>query len=271
MGLSLDDEIKMEAYFNGALNKADEQAFLLKVAADKELQETFEFEKFLRGKTNTIPEAEIATIIKLAKPKPWKYLIAASVIGLIVITGILIYNNSNKPRSTGITKNKVANKDSDLINESSTTDLHPSEINPQLIYKNNYTAYEPTGNEPPELGKTMLAYNAHDYDKTLSELNNIGILRGGNENAELEDYKFLYKGLCFAETNKTSSAVETFSGLLASAKNDDVKAAAQWYLSLQLIKQNNMQHAIELLTSLSAGKSSYNKKASALLKQIDKS
>lgn len=266
MDLNFDDYKRIDAYFKGELSKAEEQQLLEEIAASKELQEEFEFEKFLRGKTNAIPEEDIPHITPVKKIKPLRYLIAAGIAGILIITLLVIYKATNNNNNVVITEIKPAG---DSSAQQHVVDSLAATINTDSVYKSNYAYFQPTGNEPPQLGNVMLAYQQRDYSKVFGYLDDMGAVRGEEKNdTDLKNYSLFYKALSFAETGETDKSVEAFQQLINAPGNDALKAAAQWYLALQLIKQKNVDEASAILSDLSTGNNAYTNKAAELLKLL---
>jgi len=265
MDLNFDNYKRIDAFFKGELNKAEEQQLLEEIAANKELQEEFEFEKFLRGKTNAIPEEDIPQIVPVKKIMPLKYLAAACIAGILAIASFVIYRyvDTNKAADK-ITERpaKDSNNISPPANNSSTA------INTDSLYKESYTYLQPTGNEPPEIGIVMLAYQQHDYPKVLMNVGKAGVTRSNDNkiNSDIEGYQILYEALALAETGETTKAIKAFRELIKDTDKATLKTTAQWYLALQLIKQKKIDEASAILSGLATVNNAYGDKASALLK-----
>ena len=119
-------------------------------------------------------------------------------------------------------------------------------LSPGRLFAENYTAYEqiftPAENDSTE-SKIEKAYRAKDY----SEVINI------NKNSVLSVKDIFLTGMSYLETNDLSKAISSYQVVIADVKDDKnpaLKDAAEYYLALAYLKNNDYDQAIELMNTI---------------------
>jgi len=119
-------------------------------------------------------------------------------------------------------------------------------LSPQKLYAENYSPYElPTtaGQGDSNVSKIELAYREKKYGAVIN-LNKTSVLL-------IKDV-FL-TGMSFLETNDYSRAITNFQVVIADVKDDkasSLKNAAEYYLALAYLRNNDYDQAIELMTAI---------------------
>lgn len=140
--------------------------------------------------------------------------------------------------------------------------------NPESLYQaymqipdNNIAVRgEPDGNQ---MGLAMEAYDKENYLSALNQLNNILEVAPNNPGA------LFYSGVSYMAMEQYSDAISTFQGLI-ELESHEYYTAAQWYLSLSLLKTNQLESAksqLEQLQQLNQGQ--YSRKAGELLNKLN--
>ena len=132
----------------------------------------------------------------------------------------------------------------------------------------------PEGKSPEEMEKNRIlvsssakgvdAYNQHRYTEAIQYFKSY-INTFGKKNTEIG----LYLSISYLASKQLDKAKEGFQHLLKKG-NKSIKKDAEWYLVLTLIKDNNVNEALQLLNKISAKKKHrYRTKAIKLQKQLE--
>lgn len=119
-------------------------------------------------------------------------------------------------------------------------------LSPDRLFAENYTAYEPTttsGENDSTGSKIEKAYRKKNY----SEVINI------NKNSVLSVKDIFLTGMSYLETNDLSKAISSYQVVIADLKDDTttiLKDAAEYYLALAYLKDNDYDQAIELMNTI---------------------
>jgi len=116
-------------------------------------------------------------------------------------------------------------------------------LSPGRLFTENYTTYELTttgvDNDSIE-SKIEKAYRQKDYKEVIKL----------NANSVLSVKDIFLTGISFLETNDPSKAISNFQVVIADLKDDKsavLKNAADYYLALAYLKNNDYDQAIELM------------------------
>ena len=119
-------------------------------------------------------------------------------------------------------------------------------LSPDRLFTENYTAYELTTtrieNDSTE-SKIEKAYR----EKKYTEVINI------NKNSVLSVKDIFLTGMSYLETNDLSKAISSYQVVIADIKDDKtsgLKNAAEYYLALAYLKNNDYDQAIELMNMI---------------------
>src|SRR4030095_6685918 len=114
------------------------------------------------------------------------------------------------------------------------------------LFAENYTAYELTttsdDNDSSE-SKIEKAYRQKNYEEVLKR----------NANSVLSIKDIFLTGMSYLETNDLSRAISAFQVVIADVKNDKttmLKDAAEYFLALAYLKNNDYAQAIELMNTI---------------------
>jgi len=119
-------------------------------------------------------------------------------------------------------------------------------LSPQKLYSENYTAYELTttrsGSDSVE-SKIEKAYREKNYTEVIKL----------NANSVLSVKDVFLTGMSYLEINDVSRAISNLQVVIADVKDDKssvLKDAAEYYLALAYLKNNDYDQAIELMTAI---------------------
>lgn len=114
-------------------------------------------------------------------------------------------------------------------------------LNPSKLFNEKYKAYElPAAPDTVESG-IMKAYREKKYDVVINL----------NANSVLTVKDIFLTGNAFLETSDLSKAISSYQVVLADVKNDaPLKDAAEYYLALAYLKNNDYDQSIELMNSI---------------------
>lgn len=306
MALSEDQYKQISDYFSGGMGPEEEKLFLNQVAANEEWHTEFEWQKTLKGKqdvyqqlpelfTSVDKESEqykkdkerIRKIQQLAEDKEEEkqdetpvrnmryrqWLIAASVLALVAVAGLVIYyfTKINKPP---IAKNPKESPVDTIHNKQQPDREVPLERGDSyLAYEKFYSPYQPGDNIPVELQNAAANYKIKNYQVALDEVSDISDKRGNDpgEQKVINTWAAFYKGLCLLELKKDN---EAYIELSKVNNNRDVlkevKDDVLWYFAMACLKNNKKNEAVAALSNIPPVNSKYGKKADAVLKSLDK-
>ena len=119
-------------------------------------------------------------------------------------------------------------------------------LSPGRLYDENYTAYELTSdldkNDSTE-SNIEKAYREKNYAEAIKL----------NANSVLSVKDIFLTAMSFLETNDLSRAISNFQVVIADMKDDKnyaLKDAAEYYLALAYLKNNDYDQAIELMNTI---------------------
>jgi len=128
-------------------------------------------------------------------------------------------------------------------------------INTLAIFDANFTVYPSEINRNSISDRSMISYSNKDYNIAISLL---------GESADPSANFFLGNSfLAISEPNKAILALENYTG-------SKYKLAAQWYLALAHLQNDDLDSSRAVLNKLKLQKGAYGKKANSLLKTIRK-
>ncbi|HEV8270899.1 MAG TPA: tetratricopeptide repeat protein [Chitinophagaceae bacterium] len=116
-------------------------------------------------------------------------------------------------------------------------------LSPGRLFAENYTAYELTttrGENDSTESKIEKAYREKNYIEVI----NI------NKNSVLSVKDIFLTGMSYLEANELSKAISSYQVVIADVKDDKtsaLKEAAEYYLALAYLKNNDYDQAIELM------------------------
>ena len=119
-------------------------------------------------------------------------------------------------------------------------------LSPDRLFAESYTAYQlttsHTENDDTE-SKIEKAYREKNYTEVI----NI------NKNSVLSVKDIFLTGMSYLETDDLSKAISSYQVVIADVKDDKTSAlkdAAEYYLSLAYLKNNDYDQAIELMNTI---------------------
>jgi len=119
-------------------------------------------------------------------------------------------------------------------------------LSPGRLFAENYTAYDLTitrvENDSTE-SKIEKAYREKNYGEVISI----------NKNSVLSVKDIFLTGMSYLETNDLSKAISSYQVVIADVKDDKnpaLKDAAEYYLALAYLKNNDYDQAIELMNTI---------------------
>jgi hypothetical protein len=119
-------------------------------------------------------------------------------------------------------------------------------LSPGRLFAENYTAYELTttrGDNDSSESRIEQAYKQKDYKEVIRL----------NANSVLSVKDIFLTGMSFLETNDPSRAISNFQVVIADIKDNKssmLKDAAEYYLALAYLKNNDYDQSIELMNAI---------------------
>lgn len=119
-------------------------------------------------------------------------------------------------------------------------------LSPQKLYAQSYTTYELTttrSHSDSIESKIEKAYREKNYAEVIKL----------NANSVLSVKDVFLTGMSYLETNDLSRAISNFQVVIADVKDDKtsvLKDAAEYYLALAYLKNNDYDQAIELMNAI---------------------
>lgn len=251
-------ENKIEDYLDGLLSLEEQQTFeeamqkdkvlAKKVAIAKEVNHTIATEGKLQDFQKTLvtlndthfpnnekKETKQEAVIRPLKNTRKMWLIAASFL-VLVVSSVLIWN---------VLKSETANG----------TELFAANYEPFNISQRGENS------DLSDLEKQALAtYNAKNFDAVTPLLEQLATEKPTDEQLILQLTS------AYLSTNQTKKAIENCSKIKDTSVNFQ---AAQWYLALAYLQNNDLENAKKTLTALAnAGERTYPTKAKKLLEKL---
>lgn len=114
-------------------------------------------------------------------------------------------------------------------------------LTPTRLFKEKYAPYDLTTTQDSIETSISKAYR----EKKWAEVINL------NANSVLSVKDVFLTGMAFLETNDLSRAISSYQVVLADVKNDPaLKDAAEYYLALAYLKNNDYDQSIELMNAI---------------------
>ncbi len=226
----------IDNYLLGNLSEEQNQEFLLRLNSDEELRKEYAFVK-------NLPTALLENRSRRLRNKFSTWDIENSV------------NGSNDSRQLLFPWKKymaIAACISLLIFVATMVEFN-SEIDTASIFADNFSPYPSETVRGEESDKGYIFYSNRDYNKAISAF----------QKSKDESAKF-FIGNSFLALNEPNRAISA----LNSYKGKKYKLAAQWYLALAHLQNNDSSAAKAILENLTLQKGAYGKKAFSLLQTI---
>ena len=114
-------------------------------------------------------------------------------------------------------------------------------LTPTRLFNEKYEAYDVTATKDTIETSIRKAYR----EKKWADVINL------NANSVLSIKDVFLTGMAFLETNDLSRAISSFQVVLADVKNEpELKDAAEYYLALAYLKNNDYDQSIELMNAI---------------------
>lgn len=118
-------------------------------------------------------------------------------------------------------------------------------LSPQKLYAENYTPYEPATHEESDstLSKIGQAYREKKYGAVINL----------SKSSMLSVKDVFLTGMSFLETNDYARAISNFQVVITDVKDNKpsaLKDAAEYYLTLAYLRNNDYDQAIELMNAI---------------------
>lgn len=304
MALTNEQYEKIGRYLSAEMTKEEEVQFLGEVTASEEMQQELDLIKIARGQHDVyrdlpglfnaldVEDEEYRTrkqqlknlrtresglhninITNIKPLKSPKWMVAASVAALIVLILAAAYYISRQGSLPVVKKPGVIPGDSTRPNEKNDSLKRRVPENDYPVYDTLYTRYQPGDVVPVELQNAVANYKEGKYVLAVSELADIGNIRGNElpNRKELRAMAFFYSGLCYLELTKNEEAYEQLRQAYLSRKLlKSMEEDAAWYFALACLKTKKPTEAETVLQQMNAGNVSgkYKAKISFLLKQF---
>lgn len=235
----------VERYFDNEMTEDEKVTFNEQLKSDVELKHLFDREKLL---INTVRfgaaknhldffkelEKSLPTVDVEQKNATWVYYAAAASITIAIVAGIFL--------------------------------LRTTEPTPAELYAEYFTphpnSFEPIVRGTDELtprAKAFQKYEEGDYQQAAALFSE---LLGENREPEI----LLLLGNANLAVGKTEDAKSNFNEVIRISEN--LKAAAEWYLSLCYLKNGETEAGMEILKSLATSDSKYAPKAQDLITRL---
>lgn len=114
-------------------------------------------------------------------------------------------------------------------------------LTPTRLFNEKYEAYDVTAANDAIETSIRKAYREKNYATVINL----------NANSVLSIKDVFLTGMAFLETNDLSRAISSFQVVLADVENDpELKDAAEYYLAMAYLKNNDYDQSIELMNAI---------------------
>ncbi len=222
-------------YFSRQLDAEEQKIFDQLMLDDTDFKNQVNFEKSTQEAIKRNERADLKRFLqgvdipKQNKTFQW-IAIAASFIGIVLISIFSIYYYSSTDSSN----------------------LYAEYFQP---YPNEVAPLVRGENDDSPISEAFNAYELENYELSANLFENIN-----------EDYSLLYAGISNLELNQNQKAIDQLKTL--SLQNGKYQDAAEWYLALAYLKNNETEKAKELLNSIVQNHQQFSEQASELLERL---
>lgn len=222
-------------YFSRQLDAEEQKIFDQLMLDDTDFKNQVNFEKSTQEAIKRNERADLKRFLqgvdipKQNKTFQW-IAIAASFIGIVLISIFSIYYYSSTDSSNLYTEYFQP---------------YPNEVAPLVRGENDDSS----------ISEAFNAYELENYELSAKLFENIN-----------EDYSLLYAGISNLELNQNQKAIDQLKTL--SLQNGKYQDAAEWYLALAYLKNNETEKAKELLNSIVQNHQQFSEQASELLERL---
>ena len=264
-------------YLDGKMDEATEVAFMNELGENRELRQLFEAEIDLRAlleaQLSGIGKAEtaqaFAPIIPMVVKSRKRYLgIAAVAVGLIAATALLLWNK----QPTAVPPAIVVNDAPKAVPDSASLPnniVKPVQPKIDEVFGRFYKPYVAQA-DPVQVSQFYTNYRSARYNAVINATAaDYQLMAGSSDDAEVERFMNLYKGLSHLALGNEKSAFLFFD---AVTKGSDTASyeyqSAVWYKGLTLLKLGKIDAARQSFSIVAAGRSNYAKDAKSVLSAI---
>ncbi|HZE82777.1 MAG TPA: hypothetical protein VE035_00650 [Puia sp.] len=284
MEITVEQYSEIQKYIDGEMTGAQESDFLRQLSQNRELRDSYEFEKYIRLNVPPLQEAEemialskqdggssgenedaprvkeligqagrewrqenpdTATAPKIFSLRRWTNIAVAAC--LVIAVGVIVYF---------LTPDKV--KIARERNNALVAQYFKKDDPPASVY--------------PALEKALKDYKDGNYTTIQNyDLKNFPILKGGEDQRQKTlEQGYYYQGISYMETGDPLKATTSLQWVIDNGLTQDLVTKAQWYESLCFIKISDIPHAAGLLVTLSSNNAAgeYQRQATELIEKL---
>lgn len=262
MDITVLQQENIQRYLDGEMSSEETAAFLREVEADNNLVQALDIAMQIRNAPFLLVQHEDAAAIramaikageeweterKAAAPAPVKkmntrkmyWLAAATVVAVSSVWLLWTLSENTAPPS------------------------------PDTLFA-RYFKMEPAPLQKPEELRTELEqYEAGNYGP-LQELDieNIPAGRGEDDHQQIMEMAHYFKGLSSIEKGNYPDATIDLQWVISNTTQKELKAKAEWYLALTMLKRNDRNAAVKLLESVAGNDAAPQRKEAAKLLKL---
>lgn len=201
---------------------------------------------------SNVPMPEVEAPVKTIGMKKWLAIgIAASVLIAVAALALFRPKTSTTPpvvQGKDTINNRPAHTPQVVITSPGDSSRH---IDDTRLFKKYFKKDEPPEEYPMFLAEALAGYESGEYAAILQlNLADIPETRGTGNKETILQLGHYYKGLSFLQTGNATQAINNLQWVITNSKDRSLQVKATWYQALALIKNNEPQKAIELLTKL---------------------
>ena len=286
MQITLEQYNQVQQYLDGEMTDEQRKEFLLELSSNRELSESYEFEKYIRQNARSIRQA--GEIIEYSREEhelsgdPVRTAAIRNIIetagqqwkdGVEEIPAMVIPIRRRRRLSVAVAASLI------FIAGSITVVLslrHGGSKITAAVNEALFARYFTKDNLPQE-SYPMLAQAFTDYSNnkytTLQEydLENLPTLKGAAYSKEkILELGYYYKGISYLATGEAEKATVPLQWVIDHAVTDSLVWKAEWYKALALIRTSHVPGAIVLLHTLSSNPRAegYKQQAGDLLQKL---
>lgn len=265
MDITIQQEENMQRYLDGEMNEEATAAFLREVETDNNLKQALDIALQIRNAPFLLVQHEDAAALRAmaikageewktereaAIPAPVKkmnirkmyWLAAATVVAISSVWLIWTLSENTAPAS------------------------------PDTLFARYFKKDAAPMQKPDELRTELEQYEAGNYEPFRElDIDNIPAGRGEGDHQQIVEMAHYFKGLSSMEKGNYPEASIDLQWVVSNANQKELKAKAEWYLALTMLKRNEENAAIKLLESVAGNDAApQQKEAVKLLKALKK-
>ncbi|MGN6419623.1 MAG: tetratricopeptide repeat protein [Pseudobacter sp.] len=265
MDITIQQQENIQRYLDGELDAAAAGAFLREVEADKNLAQALDIATQIRNAPFLLVQHEDAAAIRamaIQAGEEWEN--ERKAVAAAPVKKMNIRRMYWLAAATIVALSSVW-----LLWTLSENTAPPS---PDTLFARYYKKEPAPPQKPDELRTELEQYEAGNYEP-FQELNieNIPKGRGAGDDQQIEEMAHYFRGQSAIEKGNYEDAAVDLQWVISNTTQKELRAKAEWYLALAMLKRNDRNAAVKLLESVAGNEAApHRKEAAKLLKLLKK-